>query len=109
MTTDALYDQFTAGFVEARAIQAGIRHAASESGALRFVLLIGDDTFDNNDFLGTGAMSFVPSLLYFDGVTGEFPRRTSSPTSTTMACPIWRSDDCRSKLPSRLRLWRRRS
>jgi hypothetical protein len=73
LTTDAIYDHFSAGFVEARAIQAAIRYAASESHALRFVLLVGDDTFDNNDYAGTGARSYVPSLVYLDPMSGRVP------------------------------------
>jgi hypothetical protein len=40
---------------------------------LRYVLLVGGDTFDTHDYLGTGAVSFVPSLLSWDGEFGRVP------------------------------------
>ena len=73
LTTDEIYDSFSSGFVEARAIQAAIRSAARTSAALRFVLLIGDDSYDNNDFVGTGVTSFLPSLLFLDPIYGRVP------------------------------------
>ena len=73
LTTDEIYDSLNAGFVDARAIQAAIRSAARGSAALRFVLLIGDDSYDNNDFVGTGTTSYVPSLLFLDPLYGRVP------------------------------------
>jgi uncharacterized repeat protein (TIGR01451 family) len=70
---DRAYDRFGGGIVEGRAVQALIRYAAKSSGRLRFVVLIGDDTFDPRDFLGTGARSYVPSLWTRDSGFGRIP------------------------------------
>jgi hypothetical protein len=64
------YDHYSAGVPEARAIQALIRDHFTQA---RWVLLVGDDTFDPRDDLGTGARTFVPSLLGWDGEFGRVP------------------------------------
>ncbi len=66
------YDRYAAGIVEANAIRQLIKQSF-DGGRLRYVLLFGDDTFDTHDYLGTGAMSFVPSLLSWDGQFGRVP------------------------------------
>jgi uncharacterized repeat protein (TIGR01451 family) len=66
------YDRFSAGVEDAEAVAALIAHAARR-GSLRDVLLFGDDTFDNQDFVHTGARSFVPSRLGWDGDFGRVP------------------------------------
>jgi uncharacterized repeat protein (TIGR01451 family) len=71
--TDDIYDRSSGGIVEARAIQELIRQASRRSGALRYVLLVGDDSFDPQDYLGFGAVSFVPSLLARDSGQGRIP------------------------------------
>ena len=65
------YDAYSAGIPEANAVKALIRDLARRG--LRYVLLVGDDTFDRHDYVGTGAVSFVPSLMAFDGVWGRVP------------------------------------
>jgi hypothetical protein len=66
--TDNVYDRFSGGIVEAQAIRAAIRHASQQSGgALRYVLLVGDDFYDAADYQGLGPVSFVPSLYGWDG------------------------------------------
>jgi hypothetical protein len=65
------YDRFSTGVVEARAIHSLLRTAAA--AGVRYVLLLGDDTFDTHDYLGTGAVSFVPSLIGWDGEFGRVP------------------------------------
>jgi hypothetical protein len=71
--TTTAYDRFSAGIVEANAIRALIRHARSRSAGLHYVLLVGDDTVDPRDILGTGSVSHVPSLLAWDGAFGRIP------------------------------------
>jgi uncharacterized repeat protein (TIGR01451 family) len=71
--TEDAYDRFSGGIPEARAIQALLRHAARRSGSLRYVLLVGDDTFDPRDFTGGGSASFVPALYARDSVFGLVP------------------------------------
>jgi len=58
------YDRYSAGVMEPEAVRALIRHAV-HLGA-RYVLLVGDDTFDPRDFSGTGQVSYVPSMLGWD-------------------------------------------
>jgi hypothetical protein len=66
------YDRYSGGIVEAAAVRALIREAA-RGGRLRYVLLVGDDTFDTRDYAGLGAVSFVPSILGWDGEFGRVP------------------------------------
>ncbi len=46
---------------------------AARSRPLRYVVVIGDDTFDPLDNLATGAESFMPSINVWDGVFGRVP------------------------------------
>jgi hypothetical protein len=71
--TDTAYDLFSGGIVEPRAIQALVRFAARTSGGLRYVLLVGDDSFDPLDLSGRGVPSFVPSLFARDSGWGLVP------------------------------------
>ena len=64
-----LYDQWSAGIPEANAIGEQIRRMRARG--LRFVLLLGDDSFDPDDRAGLGARTFVPSLMGWDGVFGR--------------------------------------
>jgi len=66
------YDSFSSGVREAQAVRALIARRAA-SGALRHVLLVGDDTFDYKDHLGMGLRSFIPSLNSHDGLFGYIP------------------------------------
>lgn len=56
-----IYDQFSHGIFDARAIQDYIRATAPSMG-YRYVLLVGGDTYDYKDNLGLGSVSFIPSL-----------------------------------------------
>jgi hypothetical protein len=71
------YDRFSAGVFEARAIRELVRHAAGRT-RLRYLLLIGDDTYDPRDFLGVGNLSHLPSLYGWDGVFGRVPSETET-------------------------------
>jgi hypothetical protein len=64
------YDLFSGGIVEAEAVRKLIQGLRPQ---LRYVLLLGDDTFDTHDYLGTGAVAYVPSLLAWDGEFGRIP------------------------------------
>jgi hypothetical protein len=66
------YDRFSGGIFEAEAVRALIRYAAHRS-VLRYVLLVGDDTFDYRDRMGLGLVSYVPSLDGWDGEFGRVP------------------------------------
>ncbi|HEV7500013.1 MAG TPA: C25 family cysteine peptidase, partial [Vicinamibacteria bacterium] len=65
------YDRFSGGVMDPAAVQALIRQAV-RAGA-KYVLLVGDDTFDPRDFSGLGLTSYVPSLLGWDGQYGRVP------------------------------------
>jgi hypothetical protein len=74
VSVDQAYDYFSAGIVEAAAIQALVKHARAQSqGRLRYVLLVGDDSFDTHDYVGSGQVAFVPSLLAWDQEFGRIP------------------------------------
>jgi uncharacterized repeat protein (TIGR01451 family) len=64
------YDLHSGGIVEAQAVR---RLIQSFGRSLRYVVLLGDDTFDTHDYLGTGAVAYVPSLLAWDGEFGRVP------------------------------------
>lgn len=67
---DSVYDRLSAGIPEANAVAELVRMAHAR-GSLRFVLLLGDDSFDPDDRAGLGGTSFVPSLLGWDGAFGR--------------------------------------
>lgn len=59
-----LYDEFTWGEKDPTAIRDFLRKAASSwSGAPRYVLLLGDASFDPRDYLGMGNFDFIPTHL----------------------------------------------
>jgi uncharacterized repeat protein (TIGR01451 family) len=66
------YDRYSAGITEAQSVRALIQDAYG-SGRLKFVLLVGDDTYDPQGFSGLGQVSFVPSLYGWDGEYGRVP------------------------------------
>ena len=57
VTTDALYAQYSGGLPGPEAIQACVKAAPK----LKQLLLVGSDTSDPNNYLGTGSLSFVPT------------------------------------------------
>ncbi|MFA5028418.1 MAG: C25 family cysteine peptidase, partial [Candidatus Methylomirabilota bacterium] len=67
------YDRFSAGVVEANAIRALISHWAGRQPGGRYVLLIGDDTFDPRNYYGMGEIPFLPSLTGWDDEFGRIP------------------------------------
>jgi len=72
LDTQRIYDRYSSGVFEAASIRAAIAEVARHA-KLRFVLLVGDDTFDYKNNLGTGAVSYVPSLSGWDGMWGVVP------------------------------------
>jgi uncharacterized repeat protein (TIGR01451 family) len=67
------YDAFSGGLVEASAVRELIRNASRRNKGLRYVLLVGDDSFDPRDLTGSGGASFIPSLFGRDSVFGRVP------------------------------------
>jgi hypothetical protein len=70
---DQAYDRYSGGVVEGESVRALIRYMAATSPKLKYVLLIGDDSFDPQDYTGYGSVSYVPSVLAFDGIFGRIP------------------------------------
>jgi hypothetical protein len=70
VNVERAYDRWSGGIVEAGAVRELIKYAW-RGGALRYVLLIGGDTFDPQDFMGMGHVSFMPSLYAWDGAWGR--------------------------------------
>jgi hypothetical protein len=68
---ERVYDRYSAGVVEARAIAAYLREVARPG--LKAVVLLGDASLDPLDHTGFGAASFVPSLVAWDGELGRVP------------------------------------
>jgi hypothetical protein len=68
----AIYDQYTTGIVDAAAIQKLIADIA-RLRALRYVLIVGDDSFDPMGRLPGSSPSFVPSLQAWDEQFGRIP------------------------------------
>jgi hypothetical protein len=66
------YDRFSGGVFDAKAVQALIREAWRQA-RVKYVLLVGGDTFDPRNHLGEGLVSYVPSLNGWDGVFGRVP------------------------------------
>ncbi|MGB5177060.1 MAG: SdrD B-like domain-containing protein, partial [Thermoanaerobaculia bacterium] len=61
VNVEELYRRFSHGVFDPRAIRTFVRRAYRDSGA-RYVLLVGGDTYDYFDYLGGGAVSFLPTL-----------------------------------------------
>ena len=64
---EAAYDMFSGGVQEPQAIAAMIRHTATLSPGLQYVVLFGDDSLDPRNYLGGGNPTFVPSIMGNDG------------------------------------------
>ena len=56
--TDSLYAQYSGGLADPAAIQACVKDASK----LKHLLLVGSDTYDPNNHLGIGSLSFVPTV-----------------------------------------------
>jgi hypothetical protein len=67
----AIYDRFSHGRVDAAAIQAYIRSTADRMG-YDHVLLVGGDSRDYRNSLGSDSISFVPSLYTTTGSLVQF-------------------------------------
>ena len=61
VNVDDVYDEYSYGVFDPQAIHDYITHAAQQMGT-EYVLLVGGDTYDYRDYLGTGSVSFIPSL-----------------------------------------------
>lgn len=67
----AIYDYYNQGVVDPDAIGAAISDAYNRLGT-RFVLLVGADTYDYFDYLGTGSRSFLPTYYLPNGTSVRF-------------------------------------
>ena len=109
LNVERAYDRYTGGIVEAAALKA-LFHELAGAGPLRYVLLLGDDTFDPQDFMGMGLESFVPSLYAWDGQFGRVPSENLYADVDGDGSPgCWRSAACRRRTRRRPRRWPTRS
>jgi len=67
---ESVYSQFNHGIVDPVAIRAYVKHAV-EAMNTKALLLVGGDTYDYHDYLGLGALSFVPTPY---AATGQIVR-----------------------------------
>ena len=71
---ERVYDRYSYGVVEAQAIRSFLRDVwRTGNHRLKYLLLIGDDTFDPNNYLGFDQESFIPSLTTMDQSFGRIP------------------------------------
>jgi hypothetical protein len=70
VNVDDVYARFGHGVFDAQAIRDYVAWAAANLGT-EYVLLVGGDTYDYRNFLGSGSISFIPSLY---GQTGTIVR-----------------------------------
>ncbi len=73
LDVERAYDRHAAGVPEALAVRALLREALGRGHRLRYVLLLGDDTFDPRGLLGGADRADVPSLDGWDGAFGRVP------------------------------------
>ena len=68
-----IYDEFSYGLSTPQAVKDFLTHAYQNWArpALRYVLLVGDGSFDPKDHIGTGETSFVPPYLTVTEHMGE--------------------------------------
>jgi hypothetical protein len=66
-----LYAKYTFGVFDPEAIRQYIAYGVRELGT-RYVLLVGGDTFDYRNYLGTNSISFVPSIYVATGPYVKF-------------------------------------
>ena len=77
-----VYDEFSHGAFDPRAIRDLLAYACASwtPPAPLYVLLVGDANIDYKDILGTGAMNYVPTQLFYSPLLGE------TPTDNRFAC-----------------------
>ena len=61
VNVEDIYTRYSHGILDAHAIRAFLTEAIDKMG-VRYVLLVGGDTYDYRDFTGKGSRSFVPTL-----------------------------------------------
>lgn len=61
VNVEDVYARYSHGIFDPEAIRTYIRQAANKLRT-RYVLLVGGDSYDYRDYLGIGAISFIPSL-----------------------------------------------
>jgi hypothetical protein len=72
---EEVYDHYTTGITDAAAVGQFIKDVARLK-ALRYVLIVGDDSFDPQGRLPGSSESFVPSLYAWDPEFGRIPSET---------------------------------
>jgi uncharacterized repeat protein (TIGR01451 family) len=62
VNVESLYANYTDGELSPLAIQAYLREAKAAWPTLKYVLLVGGDTYDYKNYTGNGSLSFVPTI-----------------------------------------------
>ncbi len=75
VTTEEIFNEFSDGFPEPEGIREFLRHAYHNwsTPAPRYVLLVGDATYDYRDYLKAGKRSRVPAHLSWTSILGLAP------------------------------------
>jgi hypothetical protein len=75
VTTEQLYDEFNHGIASPHGIKEFLRYAYEnwQPPAPKYVLLVGDGTYDYRGYYGQGFSNFVPAYLSFTQYAGEVP------------------------------------
>jgi hypothetical protein len=75
VTTGQVYDEFNYGIASPHAIKEFLRHAYEnwKRPAPKYVLLVGDGTYDYRGYYGQGFSNFVPACLSYTQYAGEVP------------------------------------
>ena len=63
VSIESIYDEFGYGEPRPEAIRNFLSAVYHETGSLKYVVLLGDGTFDFEDYLGTGVQNHVPPLM----------------------------------------------
>jgi hypothetical protein len=69
------YDRYTGGLADPKAVQGAIREFF-RNGALRYALVMGDDSIDPTDNFGFGTRFFMPSFQAWTAQSGRFASET---------------------------------
>jgi hypothetical protein len=75
VTTRQIYDEFNGGIASPHAIKEFLAYAYEnwERPRPRYVLLVGDGTYDYRRYYGQGFSNFVPAFLSYTRYAGEVP------------------------------------
>ena len=71
VNVEDIYAQFSGGTFDAQAIRDYVAQAITHMG-VRYILLVGGDSYDYRDFTGNASLSFIPSLYAATTIYSRF-------------------------------------